>query len=85
MLQQAVAGPLSKLGNRCECHGSLDMTIIKVSQKVYQVKEALVLKGNESREGLYVKMCSPLFKWDENICFIILSCQIVDSDSLRDI
>ena len=51
--------PLLKLGNRCECHESQVMTIIKtdVSQQVWHAKVPSLLIGHECRAQ--VKICSP--------------------------
>ena len=48
------------LGNRCESHGSSEMTIIKrrpVSQKLWHVKEPSLHNGHEC--WAWVKICSP--------------------------
>ena len=44
-LKEIVKDPL--LHNRCEIHGSLEMTIIDVSQKVWHAKEPPLLHANE--------------------------------------
>ena len=48
------------LGNRCECHGSTEMTIINgcpLSQYVWHAKELSLLNGHEC--WAKVKICSP--------------------------